>query len=123
MKHKWHEEIKAWADGKEIEFNSIHNPVDKGWVSSAHSEFSLDWNNPYLIFRIVKPWYETIPKQGRLCWVSNYDSNRKEHIVLIRTVILDEDACFNGFMRYRTAGASYRYVTPVTNKEITQFLN
>ena len=30
MKHKWHKEIKAWADGAEIEQYGSHFP-SKGW--------------------------------------------------------------------------------------------
>ena len=28
MKHKWHKEIKAWADGDEIEYKSIYSDDD-----------------------------------------------------------------------------------------------
>ena len=39
MKHKWHKEIKAWADGAEIECKHEDNEKD-GW-----QEFDGDWSN------------------------------------------------------------------------------
>lgn len=115
MKHKWHEEIVAWADGEQIEFNSIHNPVGKGWVSPLYDEYTPDWNNPNLYFRVVKPWFETIPEQGRLCWVSNYDSTEKNKIAII--------VYFNNGYYITQTDVDWKYATPLTNEEITQFLN
>ena len=43
MKHKWHKEIKAWADGAEIESNG-----GCGWFRDA----SPDWNDDDYEFRI-----------------------------------------------------------------------
>ena len=31
MKHKWHKEIKAWADGAEIEARGIDDPYNNRW--------------------------------------------------------------------------------------------
>jgi hypothetical protein len=36
--HKWHKEIKAWADGAEIEFLSEEN----GWLDAGHPEWNED---------------------------------------------------------------------------------
>lgn len=37
MKHKWHKEIKAWADGAEIEFLS-----EDGWLNAGDPEWNED---------------------------------------------------------------------------------
>ena len=43
MKHKWHKEIKAWADGVEIEFRytnrEIHNDT---WLQTSTPDWYLD---------------------------------------------------------------------------------
>jgi hypothetical protein len=33
MKHKWHQEIKAWADGAEIEGQTNHPGYSKKWIT------------------------------------------------------------------------------------------
>jgi hypothetical protein len=44
--HKWHKEIKAWADGAEIEFNNFHNKdlwmldTNPDWYAT-HGEFRI----------------------------------------------------------------------------------
>ena len=37
MQHKWHKEIKAWADGAEIEFLS-----EDGWLNAGNPEWNED---------------------------------------------------------------------------------
>jgi hypothetical protein len=37
MQHKWHKEIKAWADGAEIEFLS-----EDGWLNAGDPEWNED---------------------------------------------------------------------------------
>jgi len=37
MKHKWHKEIKAWADGAEIEFLT-----EDGWFDAGDPEWNED---------------------------------------------------------------------------------
>ncbi len=46
MKHKWHKEIKAWADGAEIEFNNFHSK--DLWMLEPNP----DWNATHGEFRI-----------------------------------------------------------------------
>jgi hypothetical protein len=55
MQHKWHKEIKAWADGAEIESNG-----GCGWFRDA----SPDWNDDDYEFRI-KPQ----PKEPQYLYV------------------------------------------------------
>ena len=44
--HKWHKEIKAWADGAEIEYKSIYS--DEDWALDDNP----DWNDDDFDFRI-----------------------------------------------------------------------
>ena len=46
--HKWHKEIKAWADGGSIE-ESFEK--DNTWMTSPKPE----WNSNHLKFRIKQP--------------------------------------------------------------------
>jgi len=50
MKHKWHKEIKAWADGAEIEskFSYIADEDDPEWYIDRFP----DWDNDDIKFRI-----------------------------------------------------------------------
>ena len=45
--HKWHKEIKAWADGAEIEYRENRFPKDE-WLDSTDPY----WNCDEAIFRI-----------------------------------------------------------------------
>lgn len=112
MKHKWHKEIVAWANGAEIECNSVLNPEDKGWLLA---NYGINWDNPNLIFRVKKNWYENIPEQGRLCWVSNDNPTEKEKIAII--VGITENLIY-----YTKSVSGWRFATPLTNDEISQFL-
>ena len=53
-KHKWHDEIVAWASGSEIESNG-----GCGWFSDA----SPDWNDDDYEFRIKPPQHCCCDKQ------------------------------------------------------------
>ncbi len=60
MKHKWHKEIKAWADGAEIEFAfSVVTECPKWNIVG-----SPDWNDERFIYRI-KPQ----PKEPQYLYV------------------------------------------------------
>lgn len=111
MKHKWHKEIVAWANGAEIECNSVLNPANKGWLLA---NYGINWDNPDLIFRVKKNWYDNIPARGRLCWVSCSDPTEKEKIAIIVTV-------FDGYY-VSLSESNWRFATPLTNDEISQFL-
>lgn len=54
MKHKWHKEIKAWADGAEVEFQ--YPDQDNKWLLDNDPQ----WNDRDYVFRI-KPQ----PKQPK----------------------------------------------------------
>ena len=57
--HKWAKEIKAWADGAEIEFRSIHDK--EKWILDGDEPA---WNDDYFEFRI-KPQ----PKEPKYLYV------------------------------------------------------
>lgn len=49
MKHKWHKEIKAWANGAEIEQRNIANIVDDQWGDWFLQDYP-EWE--------IKEWFE-----------------------------------------------------------------
>lgn len=49
MKHKWHKEIKAWADGAEIEFRTYVNGKWGNWVSDDLPDWQADDDWQYRI--------------------------------------------------------------------------
>ena len=61
MKHKWHKEIKAWADGAEIEMRWTNGEIHDKW-RDVHNEFN--WNSDLAEFRI-KPQ----PKEPQYLYV------------------------------------------------------
>lgn len=66
QKHKWHKEIKAWADGADIECQYKADP-DKEW-----QEFDGDWSNDDgWVFRI-KPQ----PKKPKYIKIYGYLENQ-----------------------------------------------
>jgi hypothetical protein len=80
MKHKWHKEIKAWADGAEIEEFDWEVTGKDGWYVTE----SPEWNNARYQYRIkpqpkepqylyaygysdkIKLWYTKTPAEGYL---------------------------------------------------------
>ena len=116
MRHKWADLIIDWAEGVEIEFNSIENPDDIGWLDCTVSPL---WGCGNLKFR-RKPkepeWYENIPEHGVLCWVSDIDESLKNIIERITFVVNEDD-----FYRFRSSETRWKYATPLTNEEIEEF--
>jgi hypothetical protein len=52
MKHKWHQEIKAWANGAEIEGQTNHPSYSKKWITYKDPA----WNSAIKMkFRIKQP--------------------------------------------------------------------
>jgi hypothetical protein len=132
MKHKWHNEIKAWADGAKIEWRvvkylnslngwNIENSIRYTcpWNTYFDDGLSPDWHDPNLEFRIFREWYDNIPKQGRLCWVWDYSENellRNQAITVINRYSIEEKLFINN------RNVPWRYAAPLTNDEIKQFL-
>jgi hypothetical protein len=56
--HKWAKEIKAWADGAEIEYRH----TDDNWYAMKNPS----WNNEYLEYRI-----KSTPKEPQYLYVYN----------------------------------------------------
>lgn len=63
--HKWHKEIKAWADGAEIERRWWK---EESWFIDSNP----DWNDDYWEFRI-KPQ----PKEPTYLYVYNFETECK----------------------------------------------
>jgi hypothetical protein len=69
--HKWAKEIKAWADGYEVEHN--FNPDVPHWIT-LHPASVIDWNYPQVQFRI-KPStidvYQYLYYAGGRWWITD----------------------------------------------------
>ena len=102
------EERKAFAEGKEIEFNA-----DGFWEDTKGMPSWI----PGTKYRI-KPetWYLNIPERGRLCWVSDVDN------VLEKVDIIMSYAKTPHFNYRSICGSGWEYATPLTDEEIKQFL-
>ena len=121
MKHKWHNEIKAWADGARIEWRVIGRISSKYPWNINPGCLTPDWHDPNLEFRIVREWYENIPQQGRLCWVwDNYLDEPCDSMQRTITVINRYSVEEKLFISIRNV--PWRYAAPLTNDEIKQFL-
>jgi hypothetical protein len=72
MQHKWHKEIKAWADGAEIECICISDDYDNPTHWKQVIKF-LEWDDENMEFRI-KP----TPKEPQYLYV--YRNHLSEHL-------------------------------------------
>ena len=81
MQHKWHKEIKAWADGAEIE---VKNSMDiNQWILCVHPNWSegfteeVDWIEYRIKPQPKEPQYLYV--YGDVLWdVSSYKLCRKK---------------------------------------------
>jgi hypothetical protein len=85
--HKWHKEIKAWANGAEIESNG-----GCGWFRDA----SPDWNDDDYEFRIKpqpkEPQYLYVYKDyGELCLLEGKIKNPAKEIKYIGKIKLEDN--------------------------------
>jgi hypothetical protein len=74
--HKWHKEIKAWADGAEIE---VYDEVGKQWYLLAHSSPDWEVSNKYRI----KPQ----PKEPQYLYVAYLDKEETWDFSLNKNLI------------------------------------
>lgn len=51
-------------------------------------------------------WYDNIPEQGVLCWVSDLSPDKKELLCRMKSATISRGGC------------SWKYVTPVTQEEV-----
>jgi hypothetical protein len=74
--HKWHKEIKAWADGAEIEMREtdVKNPE---WIP-----FEGEWYNSIHVEYRIKPQ----PKEPQYLYV--YSNGERERVSLVEAAIL-----------------------------------
>ena len=115
-RHKHANLIHLWAEGAEIQFNSVENPDDIGWMDCEKTPL---WHSENLKFR-RKPkepnWWENIPEHGVLCWVSDIDESVEKMLFLIIGVDDDDD-----IYRFKSIQSAWKYATPLTNEEIERF--
>jgi len=70
MQHKWHKEIKAWADGAEIE-QCHKDHTDNQW-----DDFDGEWGHDASGWKFrIKPQ----PKEPKYLYVYKSENNRKIH--------------------------------------------
>jgi len=79
--HKWHKEIKAWADGAEIEARILHSLIDS---DAWHKWDTPSWNSNDYEFRI-KPQ----PKEPQYLYVYE-DVSINANNYLLRTSFIEE---------------------------------
>lgn len=89
--HKWAKEIKAWADGAEIEMSSTRIP-DGGWITDKNP----DWDSRYCQYRIKpqpkEPQYLYVYKDyGELCLLEDKIEKPVENIIYIGKIKLEQD--------------------------------
>ena len=63
-------------------------------------------------------WQDSIPKQGRMCWVSDHDPAEKNYVQVIRTY-QKENAHAQPFVS--SSNAPWKYATPVTEEEFKHY--
>jgi hypothetical protein len=113
------EVFQALADGKTIELKNPswadYRPLDHtNYLPLKSDSFNnFDWR--------IKPkpleWYENIPSQGVLCWVSDKNPKIKFGLACITKVAV------GNYQEYVDRNdISWSYATPLTNEEIEQFL-
>ena len=111
-RHKHADLIHAWADGAEIQTNDIGE-----WRDLVEAAYMF---NPHFDYRI-KPkepeWWETIPKQGVLCWVDDYGTDPKLGLINVVTKVGSGD--YRRFVDVNDI--RWQYATPLTNEEIEAF--
>lgn len=75
-----------------------------------------DFNSFNKVEEYSKPqWHDNIPKQGILCWVRIFPSDRPRLRLVLRY-------CNSSDYSYVTECASYLYATPATSEEVKQFI-
>ena len=113
-RHKWYEEIIAFAEGEVIQSKLMWEEEDR-WFDEDDPDFC----DKDVVFRI-KPkeseWWENIPEHGVLCWVSDLYDYPKMYISLVLEYRKDEMKKF-----WLGERGAFRYATPLTNEEIERF--
>ena len=82
--HKWHKEIKAWADGAEIE-QRCHSPSIKEIIWSDWEQFDGDWTEEKHWEYRIKPQ----PKEPQYLYVYRTSTNGQ----IEYRIYHDKDAC------------------------------
>jgi hypothetical protein len=107
-RHCYADLIHQWAEGAEIEVKH-----DGKWTDLPPDIPPYATTREYRIKPQETPWYDSIPPQGVLCWVS--DITEKPHSRFER--ITHKGSSFQ-----TNHGTCWKYATPLTDDEIRQFL-
>lgn len=81
------------------------------WVDSIQSGI-INLNDSEIYHE--QKWYENIPEQGVLCWISDFDENSKSIMHIITRY--DKNRDHSNFIS--KSQTQWRYATPVTADEI-----
>lgn len=114
------EVFQALADGKEVE---LTNKVREEWISLVYGCYDALHTGCFNNYKWrIKPeppkWYDNIPKQGVLCWVSNtveYPNRANSSLTIIKALDINGD--YVDYLSHFWSDA-----IPLTNEEIKQFL-
>jgi hypothetical protein len=104
---------------------SVYFMAVEGALRKYRSEDENDYGTPICLPTVQKTyyidvpdpeWYENIPKQGVLCWVSDEDSTARDRLVVITLYA----AYHHPFRNSR--GVGWLFATPATYESISHLL-
>jgi hypothetical protein len=102
--------IHAWAEGKEIEWRNL---VNRNWTVIQKPSFHEDQE-----YRVKQEWYENIPDDGILCWVSDHEEiPKKKHVA----IVIDYRENNGPFRFYCIGHIGWKNAVPLTKDEIPSF--
>jgi len=104
--------VKAWYDGREVEFFDI---CKNEWTTLTSNLISVIESNDGLKLRVKPEWYENIPEDGIWCWCWD-DYMDAKCIKKIYTYDNINEYCF------RAKIMGYRYADPLTEEEIKKYV-
>jgi len=126
-------ELWAWLiDGNKVKYKSnlylipedrvvfLENDMLYSTTGDRKTKYHLNLYNMYVPAIITTPeWYDNIPKQGILCWVHNYNKDRKDSISLIKEYDSTRENKFVNF-RSEVRITAFGFATPLTEEELLE---
>lgn len=92
------------------------NPGERYLSGDTVLSWDRNFKSHNLYIVVVKcSWWETIPEQGILCWVSDR-ANETKHL----DVVLAHS--YDGHYQFIASKNRYKYARPIMGEEITKFL-
>jgi len=110
---EYYEERKVWAEGKDIWALTNIGSWEK--INSTTSEYPftlMEWQK----FKLKQEWYDNIPEEGVLCWVSDDSINTysKKTARRVYTYRPNYQKKFEVDANHK----QYKFAIPVTKEEI-----